>query len=104
MTESSDLLEKFHQWALEVVAQQFAGFESGIANQSVENTAWIKLNTRRTVSGIKMWDTGDYYCEILTLDKDEPDMAVFEKMHLGRNFSDEFSIFLGRIKELDARK
>lgn len=93
----------FQKWIQNEVSQKFPNAECGIADQNVENIAWLKLNTKGTISGIKIWDTGDYYCEILTLDKEEPDMAVFKKMGSDLNFSDEFSIFLERILAIDAQ-
>lgn len=103
MTENIELFVEFQKWIQGEISREFPDIEFGVADQSVENVAWLNLNTKETISGIKIWSTGDYYCEILTLDKKEPEMAVFEKLEKDQDFSAAFSAFLNRIRIIDDR-
>lgn len=102
MTDDKSIFQSFRDWVDTDVIVRFQGCEFGIADQDVENVAWLKLNTKGTISGIKLWSTGHYYCEILTLDKEEPDMAVREELPINPNYSDVFRRFLDRILEIDS--
>ncbi|GAB5445461.1 immunity protein TriTu family protein [Gymnodinialimonas sp.] len=101
MTENTKLFESFKDWVETDVRGVFSNYEFGVSNPEMENTAWLKLDTKGTISGIKIWSTGDYYCEILTFDKEEPDMALSDKLPQDLNFSAAFSRFLNRVVEID---
>ena len=101
MTEALSLFQSFKNWVDSDVRKEFPSCEFGVADQEVDNVAWLKLDTKRTISGIKLWRTGDYYCEILTFDKEEPDMALSDKLSTAPDFSAAFSRFLDRVVEID---
>lgn len=101
MTDSLSLFQSFTNWIETDIRQKFPNCEFGIADQEIENVAWLKLDTKGTISGIKLWSTGDYYCEILTFDKEEPDMALSDKLSIDPDFSVAFSRFLDRVVEVD---
>jgi len=101
MIDRNELYQSFKNWVEIEVRPKFQDCEFGISDQQIENIAWLKLNTKGTISGIKLWSTGDYYCEILTLEQDDPDMALSGKLPQEPNYSATFFQFLKRISEID---
>lgn len=101
MTKDISLFQSFKDWVENDVRKKFPKCECGVADQNIENVAWLKLDTKGTISGIKLWSTGDYYSEILTFDKEEPDMALSGKLPMDPDFSVAFSHFFDRVLEID---
>ncbi len=101
--EKEGLLNNFLIWAKIYVSPNFKKSEFGLADQSIENVAWAKIVTVNTVSGIKIWDTGDFYLEILALDQEVPELAEFGSVQEPFDFSSSFSQFFKRIRDTDSR-
>ena len=56
MTAAPDIHERFHKWAKQQVTVDFPDVEFGIANQHIENVAWLQIDSKRAIAGVKLWD------------------------------------------------
>lgn len=104
MTVIPIILSEFLVWAKETLPHSNEKVSFGIADQKIENIAWARIETDHTVSGIKIWDTSDFYLEILRLDQEEPVLARFGMIHSGQSFSDAFMDFFICIEKIEASK
>lgn len=97
---SKNLLSRFSDWATAEIDPRFPTAKSGVSDPDMENTAWINFDLPRCIAAIKLWDTGDFYLEILTLESEEPVVAEFGKIGESQSFSEAFSDFLIKVETL----
>ena len=69
--------------------------------QNIENIAWLRINSQHTISGLKLWDNGRFYCEILSMDQEEPVLAELRDISTDETFSDAFQIFFDKISAIE---
>jgi len=60
----------------------------------------LHLDLPNCIAAIKLWDTGDYYLKILTLDSEVPVVAEFGNIDKKKSFSEAFSDFLAKVENL----
>ena len=101
MSLGLELLEAFASWAHADVLPAFPGAKVGIADQDIENIAWLHIETQQTICGIKLWDTGDYYLEVLTLTYEDPALAEFGELPEQVGFSEAFKPLFEKISEIE---
>ncbi len=94
------ILQSFQKWAESEVRLTYPNVETGIADPRMENIAWLSIETSNCIASIKLWDTGDYYLEILPIVDTPSDVTEFGIIDEGLSFGETFSEFFRRIQAL----
>lgn len=97
MTAVPKILTLFAQWANAKEIPTAFNVNVGIEDQEMEDVAWLRFDTPNTVSSIKIWSSGYYYIEILTIQHEDPLLAEFGECGPQLDFSVEFARLFDRI-------
>ena len=98
--EYNILLKDFLDWVANEAHPRFPEATFGATDPQMENVAWLRLDTEYCVADIKLWDTGDFYLEIQTIDSDEPSLAELGSLEAKTDFQDSFAAYFGEIEKL----
>jgi len=90
MTAIPEILTMFAKWAKSYDFPTATDADVGIADQEMEDVAWFHFQTPNTFPAIKLWSSGHYYIEILTLQLEAPLLAEFGDCNSQWDFSAEF--------------
>jgi len=101
MSTCPQIFTEFIDWSKTLNSDFFSKIDAGIADQDIENIAWLNIDTKRALSNITLWDTGDYLITIDSITQENPVFTRRGTLGDPYNFQTVFHEFFETIASLE---